>query len=101
MSDVPDATKWVDELRGVEEPPNSTTDVVESVVWGNDAIAFARAVAAKEREACAMVCDDRVMRCEKEAQEAIINGEHDEVSSIRSTAWQISVCAAMIRARGE
>ncbi len=29
-SDVPDATKWVDELRGDEEPPNSTTDVVES-----------------------------------------------------------------------
>ena len=28
--DVPDATKWVDELRGDEEPPNSTTDVVES-----------------------------------------------------------------------
>lgn len=31
-SDVPDATKWVDELRGgedLEEPPNSTTDVVE------------------------------------------------------------------------
>ena len=31
-SDVPDATKWVDELRGdedLDEPPNSTTDVVE------------------------------------------------------------------------
>ena len=28
-SDVPDATKWVDELRGDEEPSNSTTDVVE------------------------------------------------------------------------
>ena len=29
-SDVPDATKWVDELRGDdEEPPNSTTDFVE------------------------------------------------------------------------
>jgi hypothetical protein len=33
-SDVPDATKWVDELRGddeIEEPPNSTTDVVEPI----------------------------------------------------------------------
>jgi hypothetical protein len=32
-SDVPDATKWVDELRGDEDldaPPNSTTDVAES-----------------------------------------------------------------------
>lgn len=31
-SDVPDATKWVDELRGdedLDEPPNSTTNVVE------------------------------------------------------------------------
>jgi len=31
-SDVPNATKWVDELRGdedLDEPPNSTTDVVE------------------------------------------------------------------------
>ena len=28
-SDVPDATEWVDELRGDEEQPNSTTDVVE------------------------------------------------------------------------
>ena len=36
-SDVPDATKWVDELRGDEDldaPPNSTTDVVEPVAWG-------------------------------------------------------------------
>lgn len=32
-SDVKDATKWVDELRGDEEPPNSTTDVVEPVAW--------------------------------------------------------------------
>lgn len=35
-SDVPDATKWVDDLRGdddLEEPPNSPTDVVEPVAW--------------------------------------------------------------------
>ena len=39
-SDVPDATKWVDELRGddVEEPPNSTTDVVESVYANKNTI---------------------------------------------------------------
>ena len=53
-----------------------------------------------EREACAKVCDDKAMRCETRAQEAIEAGEHDEVSAIRSTAWQISVCAAAIRARG-
>lgn len=56
--------------------------------------------AAAEREACAMVCSGRAMQCESEAQRAIENGEHDEVSAIRSTAWQISVCAAVIRARG-
>jgi len=54
-----------------------------------------------EREACAKVCSDRAMHCELEAQRAIENGEHDEVSAIRSTAWQISVCAADIRARGQ
>ena len=53
-----------------------------------------------EREACAKVCDAKAMHCETKAQEAIKNGEHDEVSAIRSTAWQISVCAADIRARG-
>ncbi len=58
-----------------------------------------RAVIA-EREACAKVCDDKAMRCETRAQEAIEAGEYDEVSAIRSTAWQISVCAAAIRARG-
>ena len=69
-SDVPDATKWVDELRGdedLEEPPNSTTDVVErewqgltdeeilsdgdSVVWSEEGIRyFARAIEAKLKE---------------------------------------------------
>lgn len=53
-----------------------------------------------EREACAKVCSDRAMRCELEANQAIENGERDESSALRSTAWQISVCAAAIRARG-
>jgi hypothetical protein len=61
---------------------------------------FAELVAAAEREACAKVCVDKAMHCETKAQEAIEAGEHDEVSAIRSTAWQISVCAAAIRARG-
>ena len=65
-SDVPDATKWVDELRGDEdlkEPPNSTTDVVEREWQGLtdeeiekehyfpfDYRKFARAIEAKLRE---------------------------------------------------
>lgn len=72
--------------------------------WISDGIARAdvelqRAVIA-EREACAKVCDDKAMHCETKAQEAIEAGERDEVSAIRSTAWQISACAAAIRARG-
>jgi len=61
---------------------------------------FAAIVAAAEREACAKVCSDKALRCEAEAQRAIDNGEHDEVSAIRSAAWQISTCAADIRQRG-
>lgn len=61
---------------------------------------FAALVAAKEREACEKVCSDKALRCEAEAQRAIDNGEHDEVSAIRSAAWQISICAAAIRQRG-
>lgn len=53
-----------------------------------------------EREACAKLCQDKAMRLETKAQEAIEAGEHGEVNAIRSTAWQISVCAAAIRARG-
>ncbi len=54
-----------------------------------------------ERADCAKVCDERAAHCERKAQEAIESGEHDEVSAIRSTAWQISVLAADFRARGK
>lgn len=62
---------------------------------------FAALVAAAEREACAQVCDDKAAHLEMKAQEVIEAGEHDEVSAIRSTAWQLSVCADAIRARGD
>lgn len=61
---------------------------------------FAALIAAHEREACAKLCQDKAMRLETKAQEAIEAGEHGEVNAIRSTAFQISVCAAAIRARG-
>lgn len=74
----------------------------EPARWGMTELErFAELVAAAEREACAKVCSDRAMHCESEAQRAISNGEHDEVSAIRSTAWQISVCAADIRSRSK
>ena len=73
-------------------------------IHGNTVIAelerFAALVAAAERDACAKICGDRAMRCELEANHAIENGEHEESSALRSTAWQISVCADAIRARG-
>lgn len=73
-------------------------------IHGNTVIAelerFAALVAAAERDACAKVCSDRAMRCELEANQAMENGERDESSALRSTAWQISVCADAIRARG-
>lgn len=62
---------------------------------------FAALVVASEREACARVCSDRAMRCELEAIQAIENGEDDESSAIRSTAWQISLCADAIRKRSK
>jgi hypothetical protein len=49
----------------------------------------------------AEVCEAKALRCEKEAQAAIDSGEFDDVSAIRSTAWQISVCAAAILALGK
>lgn len=56
-------------------------------------------IPAEEREECAKVCDTDANRMESEAQHAIENGEHDEVSAIRSTAWKLSVAASRIRAR--
>ena len=58
-------------------------------------------VAAHEREQCAKVCSDRAMLCEREAQRLIENEEHDEVNAVRAMAWNVSVCAAVIRARKE
>jgi hypothetical protein len=56
------------------------------------------AFAALVLEEAARVCDDIAMHCETKAEEAIENGEHDEVSVIRSTAWQILTCGQAIRA---
>lgn len=61
---------------------------------------FAALVAAAERDACTNICSARAMRCELEANQAMENGDRDESSALRSTAWQISVCTEAIRARG-
>ena len=54
---------------------------------------------AAEREACAAICDEEAEKMEREAQAAINSGHHDEVSSLRSTAWKLSIAAARIRDR--
>jgi hypothetical protein len=77
------------------------TDDDDTQVYRSELEAAVKAAVAAEREACAKVCDDQAARCEAAAQSAIEDGEHDEVSAIRSTAWKLSVCAAAIRARGE
>lgn len=51
-----------------------------------------------EREACAEIADARAMRCEGEAQR-YIGLDEDEVTSMRSLAWQFSVLAAEMRKR--
>ena len=57
--------------------------------------------AEREREACSAICDEEADKMEQSAQRAIEDGEHDEVSAIRSTAWKLSVAASRIRKRGE
>ena len=56
---------------------------------------------AREREACANILRERSMKFEKEAQDAIENDEHDEVTSLRSTAWTLTVTAEKIMSRGK
>jgi hypothetical protein len=60
-------------------------------VTNDDLVAFARAIAAKEREACARLCD-RLYREEKA-----------HAASYGSGYWYVSAkdCAKKIRSRGE
>lgn len=81
--------EWWDALETREQHKLDRTLVAEA--WS--------VATAGEREACAKVCDAEADRMEQGAQEAIENGEHDEVSAIRSTAWRLSVAANRIRAR--
>ena len=57
---------------------------------------LAEVIAAEEREACAKMCQDIAMKLDK----ACDGADKDEITSLQSTAWQIRVCAAAIRARG-
>ena len=85
---------------GINLTPAQFSGVLEDEVDEFKLEAFAALVAAAEREACAQVCSNKALHCEAEAQRAIDDGEHDEISAIRSAAWLISICAAAIRQRG-
>lgn len=82
----------------VEDPRDKVIDSWQgdSPLYDQDAL---DAAVKAEREACAKVCDSEADNMERGAQHAIENGEHDEVSAIRSTAWKLSVAANRIRAR--
>ena len=54
----------------------------------------------RERAACAKVCKDHALRYGEAAEQAIKDGEHDDVSSIRATAWQLTVASSDIINRG-
>lgn len=74
-----------------QELPTKGADILARAAW-EEATKI-------EREECAKVCDAEADRMEQGAQDAINNGEHDEVSAIRSAAWKLSVAANRIRAR--
>lgn len=74
------------------------TGLTQPAQWYRD---FAKAVIAEavvaEREACAQVCDEKASKMEQEAQAA--EADKEDATSLRSSAWLISVCASSIRAR--
>ena len=55
---------------------------------------FAKMVAAKEREACAKVCEDDAWRCKKIAVDT-------QNKQANASAIEASICASAIRARGQ
>ena len=55
-----------------------------------DAAALAAAVAA-ERERCAKINHARADKMKKRAEESANAGEHDEVTHLHATAWQLTV----------
>ena len=73
-------------------------DLLESNQWRQDTIRelthFAALVRAHALEEAAKVCDARATKNELACHDA----DEDEATSLRSAAWQISVCASAIRA---
>lgn len=74
------------------------------IIWGCFSVAriaagfndIARTFREDEREQCAAIADARAMRCEAKIA---TSEDEDEVTELRSLAWQFSVMAAEMRKR--
>ena len=77
--------------------PMDLPDVCREVVWVatiKELERFAKIIRNQALEDAAKCCDERALKNEKAC-----DGENeDDDTSLRSAAWQISVCAAAIRA---
>ena len=88
-----------DTERMAREAGDAETDSRGRVTFSFDSYGLARFAAlveAAERERCANVCKEMAERMERSAQICADNGEADEVSPLRSTAWQLTVAADLI-----
>lgn len=63
-------------------------------------LAFYQKGVLEERGRCIAICKVMADRMESAAQSAINNKEVDEVSPLRSTAWQLTVAADQMTKNG-
>jgi DNA-binding LytR/AlgR family response regulator len=66
--------------------------------WNSSAITMIedawRSADRAAREECAEICDDRAMECEIKTES---ESDEDEITELRSLAWQFAVLASRIR----
>lgn len=86
------------------KPKVERVGALTRIIWGCFSVAriaagfndIARTFREDEREQCAAIADARAMRCEAKTATA---EDEDEVTELRSLAWQFSVLAAEMRKR--
>ncbi|KVW92639.1 hypothetical protein [Thiobacillus denitrificans] len=86
------------------KPKVERVGALTRIIWGCFSVAriaagfndVARAFREDECEQCAAIADARAMRCEAKTATA---EDEDEVTELRSLAWQFSVLAAEMRKR--
>jgi len=77
-----------DEWLAMQPKGDPTKPITPRMAWD--------AATRAEREACAAIADTRAMRCE---EKTVLAEDADEVTELRSLAWQFSVLAAEMRKR--